>query len=129
MKVGERVVDVKGLIMRCHRLECCDVSQFVVTLRLIIVSGRKSWNVWDVGYKYKHGVENFLLWFICKKLGGAIGLRKSKSRSPVHKLSSETITSLLTLGVPRIYSHQQVDDHRKRERDTQMEHTTNKTEG
>jgi len=33
-------------------------------------------------------------------------------------LSSGTITSLLTTGVPRICSHQQVDDHRKRENHT-----------
>jgi len=38
-------------------------------------------------------------------------------------LCGGTITSLLSTGVPRICSHQQVDDHRKREYHT-AEHTT-----
>jgi len=38
-------------------------------------------------------------------------------------LRSGTFTSLLPTGVPRIYSHQQVDDHRKGEYHT-SEHTT-----
>jgi len=37
--VGERVADVRALIMGYRRLECCDVSHFVVTLHLIVVSG------------------------------------------------------------------------------------------
>jgi len=39
------------------------------------------------------------------------------------RLRRETITFLLFGGVPRICSHQQVDDHRKREYHT-AEHTT-----
>jgi len=57
--VSERMADVKGVIWGCRRLGCCDVSHLVVTLRLIVISGGKSWNVWDASYKYKHG--NFTL--------------------------------------------------------------------
>jgi len=46
-----------------------------------------------------------------------------KLRSNPCRLCNETITSLLPAGVPRICSHQQVDDHRKREYHT-AEHTT-----
>jgi len=46
-----------------------------------------------------------------------------KLRSSPCRLCSGTITSLLPVGVPRICSHQQVDDHRKREYHT-AEHTT-----
>jgi len=46
-----------------------------------------------------------------------------KQKPKSSRLSSETITSLLTTGAPRICSHQQVDDHRKRETHT-IEHTT-----
>jgi len=45
-----------------------------------------------------------------------------KLKSIPHGLCSGTITSLLPTGVPRIYSHQQADDHRKREY-----HTANRT--
>jgi len=38
-----------------------------------------------------------------------------KLKSSQCRLCSRTITSLLPMGVPRICSHQQVDDHRKRE--------------
>jgi len=41
------------------------------------------------------------------------------------RLCSGTITSLLPVGVPRICSHQQVDDHRKREYHT-AKHTITK---
>jgi len=40
-----------------------------------------------------------------------------------HELCSGTITSLMPTGIPRIYSHQQVDDHRKGEYHT-TKHTT-----
>jgi len=46
-----------------------------------------------------------------------------KLKSSPRGLCGETITSLLSTGVPRICSHQQVDDHRKREYHT-AEHTT-----
>jgi len=46
-----------------------------------------------------------------------------KLKSSPHGLCGGTITSLLSMGVPRICSHQQVDDHRKREYHT-VEHTT-----
>jgi len=48
-----------------------------------------------------------------------------KLRSRPCRLCSGTITSLLPTGVPRICSHQQVDDHRKREYHT-AEHTQQK---
>jgi len=48
---------------------------------------------------------------------------KTQKQKSIQKLSSGTITSFLTTGVPRIWSHQQVDDHRKREYHT-TEHTT-----
>jgi len=47
---------------------------------------------------------------------------KETKTSP-SRLCSGTITSVLLAGVPRICSHQQVDDHRKREYHT-AEHTT-----
>jgi len=47
---------------------------------------------------------------------------KETKTSPC-RLRRGTITSLLPAGVPRICSHQQVDDHRKREYHT-AEHTT-----
>jgi len=46
-------------------------------------------------------------------------------KSSLRGLRSGTITSLLSTGVPRICSHQQVDDHRKREYHT-AKHTTTK---
>jgi len=56
----------------------------------------------------------------------ALTLKRSpiKKLKPVHAdYAAETITSLLPAGVPRICSHQQIDDHRKREYHT-TEHTT-----
>jgi len=54
----------------------------------------------------------------------------SPKENPIKKLKSSpcglcsgTVTSLLHTGVPCICSHQQVDDHRKREYHT-TEHTT-----
>jgi len=46
-----------------------------------------------------------------------------KLKSSPCGLGSGTITSLLPTGVPHICSHQQIDDHRKREYHT-SEHTT-----
>ncbi|QCD86794.1 diphosphonucleoside phosphohydrolase [Vigna unguiculata] len=48
-----------------------------------------------------------------------------RTRSSLCGLCNGTITTLLSTGVPRICSHQQVDDHRKREYHT-AEHTTTK---
>jgi len=48
------------------------------------------------------------------------------TRKPIversRELSSGTITSLMTTGVPHIYSHQQVDDHHKGENHTYKTH-------
>jgi len=52
--------------------------------------------------------------------------KRHKVEAQVQSTKQQTITSRLTTGVPRICSHQQVDDHRKRETHT-AEHTT--TEG
>ena len=49
-----------------------------------------------------------------------------KLRSSPCRLCSGTITSLLSTGVPHIYSYQHVDDHREREYHT-AEHTNNKS--
>jgi len=50
---------------------------------------------------------------------------KRKLKSNPRGLCSGITTSLLSTSVPRICSHQQVDDHRKREYHT-AEHTTTK---
>jgi len=56
-------------------------------------------------------------------MGQSLKESPKKLRSSPCILCSETITSVLPAGVPRICSHQQVDDHRKREYHT-AEHTT-----